>query len=126
MPLNPQHTYVQLTAQGKAIALPGGDAFWSLPAAALDRLGQGWLISEYAYGADWGNWEMHPNGDEFVYLLTGAIDLVLEESAGPRTESLRASGAVLVPRGVWHTANVQVPSRVLHVTLGAGTLHRPR
>jgi mannose-6-phosphate isomerase-like protein (cupin superfamily) len=126
MPLNPQHTYVQLTAQGKANALPGGDAFWSLPAAALDRLGQGWLISEYVFGADWGNWEMHPNGDEFVYLLTGSIDLVLEERAGPRTEPLRASGAVLVPRGVWHTANVQVPSRVLHVTLGACTLHRPR
>jgi hypothetical protein len=30
-------------------------------------------------------------------------------------------GAVVVPRGVWHTARVHAPSRMLHVTLGAGT-----
>ncbi len=33
-----------------------------------------WPISE----ADWSNWEMHPNGDEFVYLLSGSIDLLID------------------------------------------------
>ena len=35
-------------------------------------------------------------------------------------------GAVLVPRGAWHTANVHSPSVMLHVTMGSGTQHRER
>ena len=34
-------------------------------------------------------------------------------------------GAVVVPKGVWHTAKVLAPSRMLFVTMGAGTQHRP-
>jgi len=41
------------------------------------------------------------------------------------TITLEGSGAVVVPRGVWHTARVRVPSRMLHVTRGEGTAHRP-
>ena len=35
------------------------------------------------------------------------------------------TGAVVVPRGVWHTARIRAPSRMLHITLGAGTETRP-
>ena len=125
MPLNPQETYVHLSANGLACQLPGGPAFWSLPEAQMAALGNDWLISEYEFISDWPTWEMHPNGDEFVYLLSGSIELLLEESEGMRSLSLVGPCAVVVPRGVWHTAKVRAQSRMLHVTLGAGTQTRP-
>ena len=38
---------------------------------------------------------------------------------------LEAGAGYVVPRGVWHTARVRAPARVLHVTPGARTQHRP-
>jgi mannose-6-phosphate isomerase-like protein (cupin superfamily) len=124
MVLHPQQTYVHLAPDGTAQELPG-DSFWQLPASTMNALGQGWMISEFAFTDDWPNWEMHPEGDEFVYLLSGAVDLQLDRDGGVVTIALDGSGAVLVPRGIWHTAKVHAPSRMLHVTRGAGTQHRP-
>jgi hypothetical protein len=121
MMFDPRATYVFLGADGQARELPGGAAFWSLPESELAGLGHGWLVSEYEFSADWPTWEMHPNGDEFVYLLSGSADLLLERPEGLATLPLRGAGAVVVPRGVWHTAKIHAPSRMLHVTLGSGT-----
>jgi hypothetical protein len=125
MLLNPQATYVRLRTNGMASGLPGGAAFWSMSEEDMAALGKDWLISEYEFTADWPTWEMHPSGDEFVYLLAGSVRLLLEESAGVRSLALVDTGAVIVPRGVWHTAKVYAPSRMLHVTLGVGTETRP-
>jgi uncharacterized cupin superfamily protein len=81
-------------------------------------------VTEFECEADWSNWEMHPNGDEFVYLLRGSIDLLLEQPSGIESIELRDSGAILVPRGIWHTAKVHTPSRMLHTTMGEGTESR--
>jgi mannose-6-phosphate isomerase-like protein (cupin superfamily) len=121
MLFDPRTTYVNLGGDGQATRLPGGDAFWALPGAEMDALGQGWLVAEFAFSADWPTWEMHPNGDEFVYLLSGSIELLLEHDDGVRVLAIADRGAVVVPRGVWHTARVHAPCRMLHVTLGAGT-----
>ena len=124
MVLHPRQTYVHLAQDGKAQTLPG-DSFWQLPASEMAHYGKGWLISEYECSRDWPTWEMHPEGDEFVYLLSGAVDLLLEQDGGIVSTSLQGAGAVVVPRGTWHTAKVRQPSRMLHVTRGAGTQHRP-
>jgi mannose-6-phosphate isomerase-like protein (cupin superfamily) len=125
MPLDPQHTYVHLAESGTATELPGGESFWGLPEAEMERYGNGWLVSEFEFAADWPNWEMHPNADEFVYLLSGAVEVHLEQSDGMRKVALIGNGAIVVPRGVWHTAKIIEPSRMLHVTRGAGTQLRP-
>jgi mannose-6-phosphate isomerase-like protein (cupin superfamily) len=92
---------------------------------SLERLGSHWLVSEYTFDADWPNWEMHPAADEIVYLLSGEAELLLELPSGLQTVHLLDRGAVVVPRGVWHTAKVPRPSRMLHVTMGRGTESRP-
>jgi len=124
MPIHPQHTYVRLADDGTAAEIPG-DAFWQLPASEIEQHGKGWLISEFEFTEDWPTWEMHPHGDEFVYLLSGAVELLLEQDSNLVTVALSGAGAVVVPRGVWHTARVLAPSRMLHVTRGAGTETRP-
>ena len=125
MLIDPSQVYVLLAADGSAAELPGGEAFWSQPGSELDRIGQGWLVSEFECDADWPNWEMHPNADEFVYLLSGEVVLKLQYGAGITRIPLKDRAAVVVPRGVWHSASVSAPSRMLFVTLGAGTQHRP-
>lgn len=122
--IDPSQTYVLLGADGTALPLPGGATFWSRPPAELDRIGESWLVSEFECTEDWPHWEMHPKADEFVYLLSGEVTLRLQDEAGTTSVSLRGRGAALIPRGVWHTATVLAPSRMLFVTLGAGTQHR--
>ena len=126
MLLNLEQTYLQLAPDGTATPLPGGEAFWSLPEAEIDRHHLGWLVSEFVFSADWPNWEMHPEGDELVYLLSGAATLLLALPDGVQAVALAGRGAVLVPHPARHTADVTVPSRVMHVTRGTGTQHRPR
>jgi mannose-6-phosphate isomerase-like protein (cupin superfamily) len=125
MSLDPQETYVLLTAEGTAAPLPGGDAFWALPDTELATTGAGWLVSEFLFASDWPSWEMHPDADEFVYLISGDAVLHLEHADGVKVVALSGSGAVIVPRGVWHTAKISAPSRMLHVTRGSGTQVRP-
>lgn len=125
MSLSPEHHYVHLAPDGTAESLPGGAAFWSLPPEALGRYDSGWLITEFVCSEDWANWEMHPHGDEFVYLLSGDVELLLDLPSGLARERINGRGAKLVPREVWHTAKVFAPSRMLFVTRGEGTQHRP-
>lgn len=125
MPHDPSQTYVHLGADGSSAQLPGGDAFWSLPPEEMERFGSGWMISEFECSEDWSTWEMHPEGDEFVYLLSGAATLLLELDGGVHSVPLNDRAATLVPRGIWHTAKVSVPSRMFFVTRGAGTRQRP-
>ena len=62
-----------------------------------DPYGEGWLVSEFEFMADWPSWEMHPEGDEFVYLLSGEVELTLELPGGLQKVPLRGRGAVVVP-----------------------------
>ena len=106
-------TYVHLGATGEAPAVEGGDEFWRLPATELDRKFGGWLVSAYHMTGDTRAWETHPSGDELLYLLSGAIDVVLEMDDGERTIELRAGSACVVPRGRWHRQIVRSPGDIL-------------
>ena len=121
----PEDIYALMDASGGIRPAKGGREFWAQPQEQLDALGHDWLVSEFRCDEDWGAWEMHPNGDEFVYLLEGDIEFRLELPEGDQHQRIEGRGAVVVPRGVWHTAKVFKPSRMLFITMGAGTRHRP-
>jgi quercetin dioxygenase-like cupin family protein len=94
----------------------------------LDRRFDGFkgrlLVSCYSFDADWPVWERHPAGDEIVCLLSGRARLVLEGATAP--VELRDPGAfIIVPKGIWHTAQTSVPTKMLFVTPGAGTENKP-
>ena len=118
-------TYVQLDDGPAAVPVEVDDEFW----ATIDRrpeLQGGRLVGASQNAEDWDIWEMHPAGDEVVCLLSGAVDVVLDEPDGERVVQLKAGQTCIVPRGVWHRAIVHEPGDALHITRGEGTQHRPR
>ena len=68
-----------------------GPDFWQTIDQRDDLAGR--LVGVFRYDADWNSWEMHPDGDEIVVLLSGAVDLVLDEAGGERTVELRDRAA---------------------------------
>ena len=74
---------------------------------------------------DSNTWELHPAGDDLLYVLSGAIDVVLQEEGGERVVELRAGAACIVPRGTWHRQKVRTPGDMLFITPGEKTQHRP-
>jgi mannose-6-phosphate isomerase-like protein (cupin superfamily) len=117
-------TYLSLPDGPDVRRIEVGPDFWQTIAERTDLAER--LIGVFCYDADWTSWEVHPDGDEIVVLLSGAVDLVLEQASGEHIVELRDRSAAVVPRGVWHTANVFGPSETLHITRGAGTANRPR
>ena len=69
--------------------------------------------------------EMHPDGDELLFLISGHVSVLLEEQGAERAVELRPGQAIVVPRGVWHRVIPQQPSQLLHITPGPGGEHRP-
>lgn len=126
--------YLLLEPDGTAATLPGGGEFWSqlMSGNATDpgirRLmgsANGRLLSAMPMRADWTNWEMHPAGDELLFMLEGKATFVLELPEGPKAVALDAGRLLVIPKGVWHTAKVSEPARLLAITAGLGTQHRP-
>jgi mannose-6-phosphate isomerase-like protein (cupin superfamily) len=62
--------------------------------------------------------EMHPDGDEVLYVISGAMSVRLELPAGDSHVDLAAGDALVVPRGVWHKVTMREPGRLLHITPG--------
>ena len=82
------------------------------------------LIALHEFQEDWPSWEVHPNGDEIVVLLSGAATFLLKLNDSKREIGLSEPGdSVIVPRGVWHTARIAKPTSVLFITPGEGTLN---
>lgn len=91
------------------------------------HLGPGRLVSTYDFKENWTTWEKHPEGEELVILLAGAMDLILSVNDREESVSLNSPGQYLiVPRDIWHTANVQQGALAMFITDGEGTRNRPR
>lgn len=122
---NINSTFVVLDDTGNAIPVEVSDRFYEKLEQQFGDFKGKRLISHYRFEQDWDSWEMHPTGEEFVCLLSGQVDFVLEQDEGEKTVSLNSPGQyILVPRGVWHTAKVHTPSSVLFITPGEETQSR--
>lgn len=69
-------------------------------------------------------WEMHPDQDELLFLVEGAIDVFLCSDLNSGVEEavhFEAGEACLVPQGMWHRQVVVSPCKMLFLT--PRTLH---
>jgi len=62
--------------------------------------------------------EVHPDGDELLYLVAGAATVRLELPDGDEFIDIGAGDAIVVPQGIWHQITVREPGRLIHITPG--------
>ncbi len=126
-PFELQRHFAHLRSDATANVLEVNETFWQdLSQGQFGNFKNEYLVSTLAFDQNWPVWEMHPQGDEVVVLLSGALDLVLEKKTGNKVICMSGSANwTIVPKGVWHTARVYEPSVVLFITPGEGTLQRP-
>lgn len=124
-PFDPHATLVHLREDGRAWPVAWTpDVFRRLATGEQDWVvGAKRGVEPADFHAD--EWEMHPAGDEVLYLLGGALEVVLDWPDGERTVRLQAGQGCLVPQGVWHRLVLGRPSDLLFVTPAHGTRHRP-
>jgi mannose-6-phosphate isomerase-like protein (cupin superfamily) len=130
-PLADRYFYLSGTA-ARPIDVPVPE-FWqqliggnpTSPVVADVATGDGWLISTYDMAEDMSHSEMHPIGDELHYLVSGRLDLVLEEDDGDTTVELVPGDSAVVAQGVWHRFVVHERGVGVAITCGRGTEHRP-
>ena len=107
---------VEATLQSTPQWSQGGASFWMLDPF---NGGQAW-IGQYQGESPW---EMHPDGEELVVVLDGAVDFVLEAEGGFKTVAVAAGDVLVIPRGVWHRQLCHGQVKTLGATTGR-TEHR--
>ena len=116
-------TFVHLDSRDDAHAVPVTDTFWP-ELMAGQRVYDGRLITASHISGDVDHWERHPAGGEVLILLSGAVDVILDQPEGERRVPLDAGQAFIVPQGVWHRIVMRKPGDLVFITPGEGTDHR--
>jgi mannose-6-phosphate isomerase-like protein (cupin superfamily) len=118
-----ESTYLALDGAGRVAQLAGGPAFW----ASVDEqpAAGGTLVIVSTGEGDWAHWEMHPKGDEVLVLLEGRARMLFEADGGEQVHDMAPGATLVVPAGTWHRAVEQRDMRMLFITHGEGTQHRP-
>lgn len=109
---------VELYRSGEAVAVKSAPG----PPKRIDghTIGAPLLTRQPPHGG-----EVHPDGDELLYLLSGRVAVVVEDAEPPRRVELSPGEAFIVPRGIWHQVLLDEPSQILFITPGPGGAHRP-
>ena len=68
--------------------------------------------------------EMHPDGDEVLYLISGRVNVVFEDPAFHDIE-MRPGDGLIVPKGVWHRVDILEPCQIMYATPGPDSEYRP-
>jgi mannose-6-phosphate isomerase-like protein (cupin superfamily) len=71
------------------------------------------------------NGEMHPDGDELLYVVSGRMDVILEEQGSETTVEVTEGQSLVVPKGTWHRVIPREPTRLFHITPGPHAEWRP-
>lgn len=123
--LDLSRTFVHLTNRGDAEPVELTPSFWreSSSSARYDRLVG---VFEFNSSEDLHSSmkEMHPEADEILFVVSGAIDVVLQETECERTIPLAGGQAIIVPRGVWHRLVMREPGKLLFINSRTGMQSR--
>jgi mannose-6-phosphate isomerase-like protein (cupin superfamily) len=87
-------------------------------------------VIEHLTGPSPHRGEVHPDGDELLYMISGRVEVILDDGDRDHVgaETVRSIGpgeALIVPRGVWHRVEVVEPGHFVHVTPGPNGDYRP-
>ena len=84
-----------------------------------------WRLAPFNQGMVWvgrwsgqSPWERHPDGDEFLYVVEGEVDVMVLTDERPVQTTVRAGSIFVVPRGRWHRQLARAAVMQLGVTEG--------
>lgn len=63
-------------------------------------------------------WEMHPDTDEFFYVIEGTLEITLLEDEGSQHCEVPAGSTCVVPKGIWHKPGAPNGARFIYHTPG--------
>lgn len=119
-----ERTYLFIDGVGGVVPAAVTPDFWQT-IGSIPNAGDTLITVSGGAGA-WPRWEMHPAGDEILVILEGAPTFWFEHADGRLQRVGSAPGAtVVIPRGAWHRAEGPGPYKILFITYGAGTTHKP-
>lgn len=70
------------------------------------------------------NGEMHPDGDEVLYLISGRVRVVFPDDPIDDLDVNPGDGLV-IPKGMWHRVDILEPSQIVYLTPGPNNEYRP-
>lgn len=112
-------THVLLGAMGEAEA-------GAIPAAYADaQKTEGWFFGAARIDRPARWWEVHPLGDEVLYVASGEVSVTLEEGETHRVINLRQGEACVVTRGTWHRVDATGVGELVFLTFQKETRNRP-
>jgi len=119
-----ERTYLFIDGEGGVVPAAVTPDFWRTM-GSIPNAGDTLITVSDGKGA-WTRWEMHPAGEEILIILEGAPTFWFEHADGrlERTQ-VAPGGTVIVPKGAWHRAEADAPYKILFITYGAGTTHKP-
>ena len=68
--------------------------------------------------------EMHPDGDEILYLISGRVKVVFLDDDEEDVD-LRPGDGLVFPKGAWHRVDIIEPSQIVYLTPGPNNQFRP-
>ena len=63
-------------------------------------------------------WEMHPDTDEFFYIIEGTFEVTVLTETGTEHRVAPAGSTLIVPRGLWHKPAAPNGAKFLYLTPG--------
>ena len=115
--------FIHLENNGNMIGLLVDENFWS-EASSRGDLQSGRLMGVLKIDTGPSHWEIHPDGDELLYLLSGSMDVVIESEGKNEVITLPSFSSCIVPKATWHQTIAREPSSLLFITPGKDTQHR--
>ena len=64
------------------------------------------------------SWEMHPDTDEFFYIIEGEVEITLLDEGGPSHHIAPAGTSFVVPKGIWHQPSAPGGAKFMYFTPG--------
>ena len=118
--------FVHLRDGGDAEPVKVTHSFWTSSAVARGKYDR--IVGAFAFASDAdlhaSMQEIHPNSDEVLFLVSGAIDVVVDDPHGERRISVEAGEFAIVPRGVWHRLVMRAPGKLVFINSRTGMSSR--
>lgn len=124
--INLTNTYLHLAEkEGLITQIEVTPEFWP----TIDQraeLQHGRLMCQLDFEGGWNSWEIHPHGDELVFITKGDATLILDRDGKHEPIAATAGQCIVVPQNTWHTADANAAWSAVFITPGKGTFNRPR